>query len=86
MREAVGKGEVIMPSATKRAGPDASLDVPLHFKGDEWSFDQFDAMTFAIADAPAQDAIVITVAVTNRGDHWPELSARHRGRSVGLHR
>ena len=67
VREVVGKGAAIMPSTTKRAGPGASLDVPLHFKDDEWSFDHFDAMTFAIADAPAEDEIVIAVAVTNRG-------------------
>jgi Amino acid synthesis len=67
VREVVGHGAAIMPSASKRAGPGASLDVPLHFKDDEWSFDHFDAMALSLADAPAEDEIVVAVAVTNRG-------------------
>jgi hypothetical protein len=67
MREAVNQGPAIIPSAKKRAGPGASIDVPLHNKDDEWSFDHFDAATIAIPDAPGADEIVVAVAVATRG-------------------
>jgi hypothetical protein len=67
LREAVGEGAAIIPSAKKRAGPGAAIDIPLHFKDDEWSFDHFDAIEFSIPDAPAESEIVVAIAVTNRG-------------------
>jgi hypothetical protein len=67
VRELIGGGAAIMPSAKKRAGPGASLDVPLHFKDDQWSFAHFDAITLSIPDAPAEDEIVVAVAVTAAG-------------------
>jgi hypothetical protein len=41
--------------------------VPLHLKDDEWSFAHFDAITLSIPDAPAEDEIVVAVAVTAGG-------------------
>lgn len=35
VRAAIGQGLAVIPSATKRAEPGASIDVPLHFKDDE---------------------------------------------------
>lgn len=67
LREAVQKGSAIIPSTKKRAGPGATIDVPLHFKDDEWSFDHFDAVAFSIVDAPAADEIVVAIAIANRG-------------------
>jgi len=67
VRAAIGQGLAIIPSATKRAAPGASIDVPLHFKDDEWSFDHFDAATFSIVDAPADDEIVLLLALSDRG-------------------
>lgn len=67
LREVVGGGAAIIPSATKRAGPGAAIDIPLHFKDDEWSFDHFDAIEFSVPDAPSDDEIVLAIAVTNRG-------------------
>jgi len=67
LRAAVGGGAAIIPSAKKRGGPGAAIDIPLHFKDDEWSFDHFDAIEFSVSDAPRDDEIVIAIAVTNRG-------------------
>ena len=67
VREAVGQGAAIMPSAKKRGGPGASIDIPLHNKDDEWSFDHFDAVALSIPDAPAADEIVVAVAIATRG-------------------
>lgn len=57
----------IMPSVAKRAGPGASLDLPLHNVAEMWSFDHFDAIPFAIADAPAPDEILVALALADRG-------------------
>lgn len=67
LREAVGQGAAIIPSTKKRGGPGTAIDIPLHFKDDEWSFDHFDAVEFAISDAPAENEIIVAIAVTNRG-------------------
>jgi hypothetical protein len=67
VRAAIGQGAAVMPSVTKRAGPGATVDVPLHCKDDEWSFDHFDAVSFSISDAPADDEILIAVALADKG-------------------
>jgi len=66
-RKAVGGGAAIIPSAKKRGGPGATLDVPLHFKDDAWKFANFDAMEIRVTDAPAADEIVVALAVTTAG-------------------
>lgn len=67
LREAVGGGRAIIPSAKKRGGPGATIDVPLHHKDEMYARSHFDAMTFRIDDAPAPDEILVIVAVTDGG-------------------
>ncbi len=67
LREAVGGGRAIIPSAKKRGGPGTTIDVPLHHKDEMYVRSHFDAMTFNIDDAPAPDEIVVIVAVTDGG-------------------
>jgi hypothetical protein len=67
LRQAVGGGEAIIPSAKKRGGPGTAIDVPLHFKDDAWRFANFDAMEVRVPDAPAPDEIVVAVVVTSAG-------------------
>jgi hypothetical protein len=67
LRNAVGQGAAIIPSAKKRGGPGTTVDIPLHFKDDEWSFDHFDAATISVCDAPMADEILVAIAVSNRG-------------------
>lgn len=66
-RLAVGGGEAIIPSAKKRGGPGATIDVPLHCKNDAWKFTNFDAMEVRVPDAPGADEIVVALVVTNAG-------------------
>ncbi len=66
-REEVGGGAAIIPSAKKRAGPGASIDVPLHYKDAAFVRSHFDAIAMAIPDAPAPDELVIVVAVASGG-------------------
>ena len=67
LREAVGGGAAIIPSAKKRGAPGTAIDVPLHHKDEMFVRSHFDAMTFRIDDAPAPDEIVVIVAVTDGG-------------------
>ncbi len=67
LREAVGGGKAILPSAKKCGGPGTSIDIPLHFKDAMFVRSHFDAMELRIADAPRPDEIVVAIAVTNGG-------------------
>ena len=67
LRIAVGGGEAIIPSANKSGGPGTAIDVPLHFKDDEWRFPNFDSMEVRMPDAPRADEIVVAVVVTDSG-------------------
>ena len=73
MRQAVGGGESIIPSNTKVANAGATLDVPLHNKDNVWSFDDFDTMTVAVADAPRPDEVVVVMAVADGGRPRPRV-------------
>ena len=67
LRQAVGGGEAIIPSAKKMGGPGAAIDVPLHHKDAMYVRSHFDAMTFRIDDAPAPDELVVVVAISAGG-------------------
>lgn len=67
LRETVGGGEAIIPSAKKIGGPGTAIDVPLHHKDAMYVRSHFDAMAFRIDDAPAEDEIVVIIAVTAGG-------------------
>lgn len=67
VREAVGKGDDIIPSTKKRSGPGASITVPITNKDSIWSFDHMDAADISIPDAPRPDEIVVAVAIADCG-------------------
>lgn len=67
LRQAVGGGESIIPSAKKMGGPGTTIDVPLHHKDAMYARSHFDALTFRLEDAPAADEILVIVAVTDGG-------------------
>ena len=73
VREAVGGGKAIIPSAKKRGGPGTTLDVPLHHKDAAFVRTHFDAVELHIPDAPADDELVIAVAVTDGGRPLPRV-------------
>lgn len=78
MRSAVGGGKAVIPSNVKVAGCGASLDVPLSHKDDSWSFDHFDTMTVAIADAPKPDEIIVVMALADGGRLHPRCGQAPR--------
>ena len=73
LREAIGGGKAIIPSAKKRGGPGTTLDIPLHYKDAAFVRSHFDAIELRIADAPAENEIVLAVAVTDGGRPHPRV-------------
>lgn len=73
LRAACEGGKAIIPSAKKRGGPGTPLDVPLHYKDAAFVRSHFDAVELHIVDAPADDELVIAVAVTDAGRPLPRV-------------
>lgn len=67
MRDPIGGGEALIPSAAKVAHAGATMDVPLGHKDDAWSFDHFDAITVSVADSPRPDEILMVIALADGG-------------------
>ena len=67
LRTAVEKGAALVPSAKKRGGMGAAIDVPLGHKDAAWVRSHFDAMEIRVSDAPRRDEIVVAVVVTDSG-------------------
>ena len=73
LRAAVEKGAALIPSAKKRAGPGAAIDVPLGHKDAAFVRSHFDAMEVRVTDAPRRCEIVVVVVVTDSGRPLPRI-------------
>ncbi|WP_110954839.1 amino acid synthesis family protein [Anaerosinus massiliensis] len=73
MRDVLGGGKAIIPSAKKSGGPGTSLDVPLHYKDAAFVRTHYDAMEIRIADAPKGDEIIVAAAFTDGGRPHPRI-------------
>jgi hypothetical protein len=71
MRAAVGGGQALIPANVKLAACGAALDIPLGHKDNGWSFDHFDTITVALADAPRADEILVAVVFADGGRAHP---------------
>jgi hypothetical protein len=67
LRVAVEKGAALVPSAKKRGGMGAAIDVPLGHKDAAYVRSHFDAMEIRVPDAPRANEIVVAVVVTDTG-------------------
>lgn len=67
LRVAVEKGAALVPSAKKRGGLGAPIDVPLGHKDAAFVRSHFDAMEIRVSDAPRANEIVVAVVVTDSG-------------------
>jgi hypothetical protein len=67
LRQIVGGGAAIIPSAKKCGGPGTAIDIPLHYKDAAFVRSHFDAFELRIADAPRPDEIVVAIAITTGG-------------------
>jgi hypothetical protein len=78
MREAVGGGDAIIPSAKKRGGQGTALDVPTHFKDEAYVRSHYDAMEVRVHDAPRADELLLAVVVTDGGRFHPRIGGLTR--------
>lgn len=67
MREVIGGGKAIIPSAKKVGPAGAGLDVPLHYKNAAFVRTHYDAMEVRIPDAPKVNEIVVALVFTDGG-------------------
>jgi len=73
LRKAVEKGAALVPSAKKRGGMGAAIDVPLGHKDAAFVRSHFDAMEIRVPDAPRRNEIVVAVVVTDSGRPLPRI-------------
>jgi hypothetical protein len=73
LRAAVETGAALVPSAKKRAGMGAAIDVPLGHKNAAFVRSHFDAMEIRVSDAPRADEIIVAVVVTDSGRPLPRV-------------
>jgi hypothetical protein len=73
LRETVGGGKAIIPSAKKMGVPGTEIDVPLHYKDAAFVRSHFDAMAVRIPDSPRPDEIVVAIVVTDSGRPHPRI-------------
>ena len=83
LRAAVEKGAALVPSAKKRGGMGAAIDVPLGHKDAAFVRSHFDAMEIRVADAPRRDEIVVAVVVTDSGRPLPRIGGLEAEDIVG---
>jgi hypothetical protein len=83
LRDAVGGGKAIIPSAKKRGVPGSSIDIPLHYKDAAFVRTHFDAMELRVLDAPHPDEIVIAVALTDGGRPHARVGGLHKSDATG---
>jgi hypothetical protein len=67
LRAAIGGGKAWIPSFTKRAGPGATIDIPLASKDALYVRSHYDGMTITLPDSPHQDEVAIIFCLANRG-------------------
>lgn len=73
MREVIGGGKAIIPSAKKAGGAGTSLDIPLHYKDAAFVRTHYDAMEVRIPDAPKADEIVVALVFSDGGRPHPRI-------------
>ena len=83
LRVAVEKGAALVPSAKKRGGMGAAIDVPLGHKDAAYVRSHFDAMEIRVHDAPRRDEIVVAVVVTDSGRPLPRTGGLLAKDAVG---
>lgn len=67
VRAAIGGGADIIPGTKLVAGPGASITMPIGNKDDRWVFDDMDAVSFSVIDAPKADEILIALVLSAGG-------------------
>jgi hypothetical protein len=83
LRVAVEKGAALVPSAKKRGGMGAAIDVPLGHKDAAYVRSHFDAMEIRVPDAPMRGEIVVAIVVTDSGRPLPRIGGLTHSEAEG---
>jgi len=67
VRVALGGGKSWVPSTGKRAGPGATIDVPLAHKDALYVRSHYDTISLSFGDGPAPDEVIVIWAFATRG-------------------
>lgn len=67
VRAALGKGPAIIPSTKLLGGPGTRITVPLTNCDDIWVFDDMDAVSIVVDDAPRPDEVVAVLGLAVGG-------------------
>ncbi|MDR2443620.1 MAG: amino acid synthesis family protein [Deltaproteobacteria bacterium] len=67
IRQFIGGGKALLPSAKKIGGPGTAIDLPLGHKDAAFVRSHFDAMEVRISDAPSDDELILIVGLTDSG-------------------
>jgi hypothetical protein len=67
VRAAIGGGADIIPGTKLVAGPGTMLTMPIGNANDRWVFDDMDAATIQLVDAPRADEILIALVLSVGG-------------------
>jgi hypothetical protein len=67
VRAAIGGGTDIIPGTKLVAGPGTLLTMPIGNKDDRWVFDDMDAATVQLVDAPRADELLIALVLSVGG-------------------
>jgi len=73
VRAALGGGAALIPSAKKRAGLGATIDIPLGHKDAAFVRSHFDAIELRVTDAPMAGEILLALALSKGGRPWPRI-------------
>lgn len=73
VRAGIGGGAALIPSAKKRGGMGAAIDIPLGHKDAAYVRSHFDGIECRVADAPRRDEILVALALTDGGRPWPRI-------------
>jgi hypothetical protein len=83
IRDNVGGGKALLPSAKKLGGPGCAIDLPLGHKDAAYVRSHFDAMEVRIPDAPKDDELILIVGVTDSGRPLPRVGGLTTDEIVG---
>ena len=83
LRDAIGGGKSLIPSAKKRGAPGTAIDIPLHHKDAAFVRTHFDAIEFRIGDAPFANEILVALAISSGGRPLPRVGGLQASQIVG---
>jgi hypothetical protein len=67
VREVLGGGRAVIPSAKKCGGPGTTIDVPVVYKEALRVASHYDAMEVRVGDAPQPGEVLVALVLTNGG-------------------